>query len=102
MFLAQVLGTVVATVKTPTVRGYPILWLQPCTFERAPDGPPFAAVDLVASGRGEWVLYVKGREAANALADKFNPCDRAILAIVDAVTLEPVRTATLPAAAGEE
>ncbi len=101
MFLAQVRGTVVATVKTPTVRGYPILWLQPYTFERQPDGQPFAAVDLVASGRGEWVLYVKGREAANALADKFNPCDRAILAIVDEVTQEPIRTAAPSEPGGE-
>ena len=102
MFLAQVRGTVVATVKTPTLRGYPILWLQPCTFAREPDGPPFAAVDLVAAGRGEWVLYVKGREAANALADKFNPCDRTILAIVDTVTLEVPPPGPLPGAqAGE-
>jgi len=101
MYLAQVRGTVVATCKTPSLRGYPILWLQPCTFERQPDGVPFAAVDLVAAGRGEWVLYVKGREAANALADKFNPCDRTILAIVDAVTLEPARVAPVPSARGE-
>jgi carbon dioxide concentrating mechanism protein CcmL len=96
MFLAQVRGTVVATYKTPTLHGYPILWLQPCTFGREPDGDEFAAVDLVAAGRGEWVLYVKGREAANALADKFNPCDRTILAIVDEVTLEPARSAPPP------
>ena len=101
MFLAQVRGTVVATYKTPTLHGYPILWLQPCRFDREPDGEGFAAVDLVAAGRGEWVLYVKGREAANALADKFNPCDRTILAIVDEVTLEPVRQAAPRSAPGE-
>lgn len=90
MFLAQVRGTLVATVKTPSLGGYPILWLQPYTFAREPDGAGFAAVDTVAAGPGGWVLYVKGREAANALRDAFNPCDRTILAIVDAVTLEPL------------
>ena len=101
MQLARVLGTVVATVKTPVFRGHRLLWLQPYTFEREPDGEAFAAVDLVSAGRGEWVLYVKGREAANALADKQNPADRAILAIVDAVTLEPRRAVPLPGAAPE-
>lgn len=101
MHLAQVLGTVVATIKTPVFQGHRILWLQPYTFERQPDGDAFAAVDLVSAGRGEWVLYVKGREAANALTDKRNPADRAILAIVDAVTLEPLRAAPLPGGPSE-
>ena len=57
MNLAQVLGTVVATVKTPVFKGHRILWCQPYTFERQPDGQAFAAVDLVSAGRGEWVLY---------------------------------------------
>jgi len=96
MHLGQVLGTVVATIKTPTLRGHRILWVQPHTFERVPDGEAFAAVDLLGAGRGEWVLYVKGREAANALPDKFNPCDRTLLAIVDAVTLEPRVSAVPP------
>jgi microcompartment protein CcmK/EutM len=85
MYLGQVVGTVVATVKTPALRGHRLLWVRPMTFARQPDGDGFAAVDLVSAGRGEWVLYVKGREAANALPDKFNPSDRAIVAIVDAV-----------------
>ena len=65
-----------------------ILIVQPYTYEREPDGEPFAAIDLMGAGRGEWIFYVKGREAANALPDKFNPCDRTIMGIVDAVTLE--------------
>ena len=70
MFLGQVIGTVVATVKTPAHAGHRILLVQPYTFERQPDGATFAAIDLVSAGRGEWVYYVKGREAANALPDR--------------------------------
>jgi microcompartment protein CcmK/EutM len=91
MQLGQVVGTVVATVKSPTLRGHRVLWVRPTSFEREPDGEAFAAIDLVSAGRGEWVLYVKGREAANALPNPFNPSDRAVVAIVDEVTLEPVR-----------
>lgn len=89
MHLGQVRGTVVATVKVPSLHGQRLLLVQPYTYEREPDGPVFVAVDTVSAGRGEWVFYVKGREAANALADKFNPSDRTILGIVDALDLEP-------------
>jgi microcompartment protein CcmK/EutM len=70
--------------------------VQPCDWDREPDGDAFAAVDLTSAGRGEWVLYVKGREAANALQDPFNPADRALLAIVDEVTREPVPSPSFP------
>jgi len=88
VYLGKVAGTVVASVKVPSLRAQRFLVVEPHTFERVPDGDAFVAVDLVDAGRGEWVLYVKGREAANALADKFNPADRAIVGIVDDVTLE--------------
>jgi len=88
MHLGQVIGSVVATVKPPALQGHRILVVQPYTYGRAKDGVAFAAIDLVSAGRGEWVYYVKGREAANALPDKFNPADRAIMGIVDQVTLE--------------
>lgn len=100
MHLGCVLGTVVATVKTPSFGGHRLLVVQPYTWEREPDGRPFVAVDLVSAGRGEWVFYVKGREAANALPDKSNPADRAILGIVDAVTLERQEPAPLPGGGG--
>jgi ethanolamine utilization protein EutN len=96
MQLGRVAGTVVATIKTPTLASHRILWVEPHTFGRERDGRGFAAIDLVHAGRGEWVLYVKGREAANALPDKFNPADRAIVAIVDAVTTETIADEPLP------
>ena len=88
MQLGQVIGTVVASVKTPRLVAQRLLVVRPYTFDRRPDGHAFVACDLVNAGRGEWVLYVKGREAANALADKFNPSDRALVAIVDHVRVE--------------
>ena len=83
MHLGKVVGTVVATVKSPSLEGQRLLMVQPYTWDQEADGDMFAAVDLVRAGRGEWVFYVKSREAANALADPFNPSDRAILGIID-------------------
>jgi ethanolamine utilization protein EutN len=101
MYLGLVRGTVVATIKTPALRAQRLLIVQPMTYEREPDGDLFAAVDLVGAGRGEWIVYVKGREAANALDDKFNPSDRAILGIVDDVTLERLAPEPIPGARPE-
>ena len=90
MYLGRVRGTVVATVKDPHLVGFRLLVVEPHTFQRQPDGRAFVAVDLVGAGQEEWVLYVKGREAANALADPFNPSDRTLLAIVDEIALSEV------------
>jgi len=98
MYLGQVVGTVVATVKTPSLRAQRLLVVRPYTYQREPNGDAFVAVDLVSAGRDEWVFYVKGREAANALEDKFNPSDRAILGIVDAITLAALPTSPPPGA----
>jgi ethanolamine utilization protein EutN len=45
------------------------------------------AIDTVSAGPGDIVYFVKGREAAHTLEDKFNPADAAILGIVDKVDL---------------
>jgi len=85
MHLGKVVGTVVATVKNPNLAGHRILMVQPYSWDRQAAGDAFAAIDLVSAGRGEWVYYVKSREAANALPDPFNPSDRTILGIVDSI-----------------
>jgi ethanolamine utilization protein EutN len=85
MHLGKVVGTVVATIKNPNLAGHRILLVQPMTWNRQADGELFAAIDLVSAGRGEWIYYVKSREAANALANRFNPSDRTILGIVDSI-----------------
>ena len=96
MFLGQVVGTVVATIKNPAHAGQRILLVQPYTYAREADGPVFAAIDLAGASRDTWVFYVKGREAANALSDPRNPSDRTIMGIVDQVTLETLAAEAVP------
>ncbi|HZM17438.1 MAG TPA: EutN/CcmL family microcompartment protein [Candidatus Krumholzibacteria bacterium] len=98
MYLGQVVGTVVATVKHASHRGQRLLLVQPMTYSFEPDGPVFAAIDLSGAGPDTWVFYVKGREAANALPEKQNPSDRTIMGIVDQVTLEALGADNLPGA----
>jgi len=80
---ARVIGTVVCTEKVSSWKGHRLLLLQPTDSQRQDQGRPFVAVDLVSAGPGQWVFYVKAREAGMALPNQDNPTDAAITGIVD-------------------
>ncbi len=83
MFLARVVGTVVATRKDPGLAGTKLLVIQPLRPDRTPGGKPLVAVDSVGAGAGEDVFYVRGREAALPFLPVEVPTDAAIVGIVD-------------------
>jgi ethanolamine utilization protein EutN len=89
MYLARVIGTCTATVKTPGLKGLRLLVVQPLSFELQESGRPLVAVDTVRAGPGDVIFYVTAREAAKALPDPFNPVDVAILGIVDELRYQP-------------
>ena len=104
MQLARVIGTVVATVKTPGLEGVKLLVIQPLDRHLAPVGSQLVAADAVhMAGPGELVYFVAAREAAEAMPDRFVPVDHAIVGIVDAVRSltsdEPAKGARSPATA---
>jgi ethanolamine utilization protein EutN len=86
MELARVVGTVVATVRSPGLDGVKFLLVQPLDRRQRPQGDPVVAADAVAmAGPGELVYVVASREAALACPEPFVPVDHAIVGIVDAV-----------------
>ena len=86
MQLARVIGTVVATVKSPGLDGVKLLVIQPLDRALRPTGGQLVAADAVhMAGPGELVYFVAAREAAQAMPDPFVPVDHAIVGIVDAV-----------------
>jgi ethanolamine utilization protein EutN len=86
MQLARVIGTVVATVKSPGLEGVKLLIVQPLDRRQRPEGKPVVAADAVhMAGPGEIVYIVAAREAALAMPEPFVPVDHAIVGIVDAV-----------------
>jgi ethanolamine utilization protein EutN len=85
--LARVIGTVVASTKSPGLEGIRLLIVQPLDRRGEPAGTPVVAADAVhMAGRGETVYIVAAREAALAMPETFVPVDHAIVGIVDAVT----------------
>jgi ethanolamine utilization protein EutN len=87
MQLGRVVGTVVATVKSPGLEGVKFLIVQPLDRYRHAVGRHVVAADGVhMAGPGEIVYVVGSREAAQALPEPFVPVDHAIVGIVDEVT----------------
>ena len=87
MHIGRVIGTVVATRKLAPLRGSKLLIVQPLSPKGKEAGRPLVAVDTVRAGPGDLVYYVRGREAAHTLEEKFNPADAAIMGIVDRVDM---------------
>jgi microcompartment protein CcmK/EutM len=85
MHFARVTGTVVSTAKVPSWRGHRLLVIEPTDPQGTPTGRRLVAIDLVSAAPGQFVFWVRGREAANALPDPDNPADAAIVGIVDDV-----------------
>ena len=85
MHFARVVGTVVCSSRVPAWVGQRTLLLQPTDPAGVDQGRWVVAVDLVSAAQGQRVFYVRGREAANALANPDNPADAAIVGIVDEV-----------------
>jgi len=87
MQLARVVGTVVATRKDPQLDGGKLLLLQPLTPEGTSTGRPLVAVDSAGAGVGEYVFFVRGREASYPFLPARVPTDAAIVGIVDSWSL---------------
>ena len=83
MFIAKVVGTVVATRKDENLVGLKLMVVRPVNGKGQAEGQTLVAVDSVGAGVGETVLVVKGSPARLVLQNKAAPVDAAIVGIVD-------------------
>jgi ethanolamine utilization protein EutN len=81
--VARVIGDVVATRKDQNLSGLTLLVLQPVDANRQPSGRTLVAADAAGAGTGEYVFFVRGREAAFPFYPVEAPVDAAIVGIVD-------------------
>ena len=97
MHLGRVIGTVVATEKTPDLDGVRFLIVQPLARDLKGRGRPVVAADgLAMAGPDELVYFVGSREAAQAMPEPFVPVDHAIVGIVDQLAVDPLPTKKRP------
>lgn len=64
MKIGEVIGSIWATQKDPSVEGKRMLLVQPIRSDGVAIGRPIAALDTVDAGPGDRVLYVTSAEAA--------------------------------------
>ena len=83
MQLARVIGAVVATMKDANLAGTTLLVLQPIAASGEAIGRTLVALDSVGAGVGEYVFFVRGREAAFPFYPVEPPTDASIVGIVD-------------------
>jgi len=94
MYLARVIGQVVASKKEEDLRGRRLLLLRPMLADESkpsvlkPGTNTVVAVDPIGAGTGEMVLFVQGSSARQSSGLKSLPIDTAVVGIVDSVQIE--------------
>ncbi len=87
MYLARIVGRVVATVKQECLKGHTLQWIQPVDARGDDHGNAVVAVDPIGLGPGELCYYITAREASLTLWDTFAAVDAAIVGKVDRIEL---------------
>jgi len=91
MFLAEIIGQIVATKKDESMNGKKLLLLRPqLVDEKNPTKfrhgqNTIVAVDNVGAGEGDLVMFAQGSSARQAAGLKTLPVDAAVVAIIDSV-----------------
>ncbi len=89
MRLGKVIGTVVPATVYEGLTGVPMLWVQPLSKHREPEGCPIVCADGTRmAGPGELIYYESSREAALTLDPWYVPVDDAVVGIVDSLRIE--------------
>ena len=88
MFVARVVGTVVATQKEPSLEGLTFLLLKQLDIDGTETGGNVVAADAVGAGLGEVVLYASGSSARQTQVTQNRPVDGVVMAIVDTMEVD--------------
>lgn len=94
MFVAKVTGSLVATQKSESMRGFKLLVVEPYRLEAkkreslVTTGRTFVAVDTLGAGEGEFVLLTQGSSARLTPETKNLPIDAVVVGIIDTVHVE--------------
>ena len=87
MKFGKVIGRVIRTQKVESFEGLRFLLIQPVNEELKPVGDVIVAVDKLQAAIGEIIFYETSKEASRVIEETMNPCDAAIMGIVDDIEL---------------
>lgn len=86
MYIANVLGNIVATTKDEGLLGMKLFIVEPVDHNDEICGKTFVAIDTVGAGFGDKVLISNG-SSAQKIFEKSAPIDAAIVAIIDHIEI---------------
>lgn len=88
MKLGKVIGRVVSTKKVESFEGLKLLLVQPVDENLENTGEPIVAADTIQAGPGNLIYYETSKEASRVLETVMNPCDAAIMGIIDTMDIK--------------
>ncbi len=83
MKFGKIIGNVVSTVKVESFEGSRLLLIQPLDENYEIVGLPIVGIDTLKAGVGDYIYYETSREASRVIENTMNPCDVAIMGIID-------------------
>lgn len=87
MFLGQVVGTVVSTIKDTALKGQRLLIVQPLKPDLTETGKGIVMLDAVGVGPGELIYWCRGKESSFPFLPAEVPTDNTIVGVVDDIHL---------------
>lgn len=87
MLVARVRGSVWATKKEESLKGYRLLVVEPVDVGGNNTGSSFVAADRIGAGAGEMVLVVCGSSARLATDRGQEPVDAVVVGIIDSMEI---------------
>lgn len=88
MYMARIIGSIEAAVRSDGLGPHRLVLLQPLDFQEQPIRWTLVATDLTGAAEGSLVAYEEGREAANPY-DPPLPVDACVVAQVDSYDYHP-------------
>lgn len=95
MYIARVVGDVIATHRHENLGGHKLLLVRRLGLDGVEEGAEVVALDVIGVGTGERVLVVQEGNAARSLfrSDRI-PAQAVVVGVVDALDVQPAEPAT--------
>ncbi len=87
MKFGKIIGRLVSTQKVESMEGLKLVLVQPLNEKLDPVEDALVAVDTLQSDVGQIIYYETSKEASRVIEREMNPCDAAVMGIVDDINI---------------
>lgn len=87
MKFGKIIGRVVSTQKVESFEGLKLVLVQPLNEKLKNVRTALVAVDTLSADIGQIIYYETSKEASRVIEREMNPCDAAIMGIIDEINI---------------